>query len=478
MTFDVTPAQYSKDEITVGIAHFGVGNFHRAHQAVYLHKLFEQGLARDWGICGIGVMPGDVRMREALASQNFQYTHVERQADGGASARKIASIVDYLYAPDDPEAVLELLSQGSTRIVSLTITEGGYNTSSVTGEFDPHNPAIVDDLAAGALPSTVFGLVVEALRRRRAAGIPPFTIMSCDNLQANGTVARNAFVAFASLKDPELGGWIHDNVAFPSTMVDRITPATSEGDREYVRQRFGVSEPWPVLSEDFIQWVIEDSFTAGRPELETVGVELVNDVEPYEHMKLRLLNASHQVLTYFGLLLGYQFVDEAATDPLIARLLQRYLAEEAEPTIEKMAGFDTAAYGRTVISRFSNRSIRDTLSRIATDASDRIATFLVPVAIDSMRDGRPTPMVAAVIASWAHFAQTESLASSITDRQQTIVDEALAMQGRHRAGFLLDERLMGEVANSSGFVESFVAAHTAIAIDGPRKALQKIVGAA
>lgn len=464
---------YTRDEISVGIAHFGVGNFHRAHQAVYLHELFERGLARDWGICGIGILPGDSRMRDALAEEHFRYTHIERRPDGTSSARTIASIVDYLFAPDDPEAVLALLSRPSTRIVSLTITEGGYNTRSVTGAFDASTPAIVADLEPGAVPSTVFGFIVEALSRRREAGVPAFTVMSCDNLQGNGEVARKAVTAFAHLRDPELARWIEAEVQFPNSMVDRITPATSDQDRQFAIDQFGATDPWPVLSEAYLQWVVEDRFAAGRPPFEMVGVDVVGDVVPYERMKLRLLNASHQALAYFGLLMGFQFVDEAAGDPLIGRLLERYLTEEAEPTLETIPGYDVTGYGRMAIERFTNASIRDTLARIATDASDRISTFLVPVALDGSRDGRATPMTAAVIASWAHLALSRP--PHISDRQQAVVDDALAAQASRPAGFLQETRFFGDIAESPAFVADFTSAYQRIDDLGVRDALALVV---
>jgi mannitol 2-dehydrogenase len=473
MTSHISRLGYSRSDIAVGIAHFGVGNFHRAHQAVYLHGLFEQGAARDWGICGIGVLPGDARMRDALVAGGFEYTHVERLSTGEVRAQRIGSIVDYLFAPEDPEAVLALLASPAIRIVSLTITEGGYNTSSVTGHFDAEAPAIVADLVPGAVPSTVFGLVIEALARRRAAGVPPFTVMSCDNLQGNGAVARGAFTAFAALRDPELGEWVEASVSFPNSMVDRITPATSEQDRRFVAEEFGTADPWPVLSEPYLQWVLEDSFPLGRPPLQRVGVELVADVAPYERMKLRMLNASHQALTYFGLLLGYEFVDEAASDPLIARLLDRYLREEAAPTLDLIPGFDVAGYGATALERFRNPYIRDTLARIATDAADRITTFLLPVAVDGIAAGRPTPLVAAIVASWASYCAWDGRPRGIADRQQALVNAALA----NPAGFLAERGLFGDVGDSPEFAAAFVAASELITADGPRAALRASAGA-
>ncbi|GMA25390.1 hypothetical protein GCM10025864_31490 [Luteimicrobium album] len=312
---DVPTPAYDRTAVSTGIVHFGVGGFHRAHQAMYLDRLMGEGKALDWGICGVGVLPSDARMAGVMAAQDGLYTLVLKHPDGTWEPRVIGSIVEYLYAPDDPEAVVEKLADPATRIVSLTVTEGGYNFNQVTGEFDASNPDVVADLAPGATPRTVFGLVVEGLARRRARGVAPFTVMSCDNIQGNGQMARRTFGAFARLRDPGLADWIDANVSFPSCMVDRITPVTTDDDRREIAERFGVEDAWPVVCEPFTQWVLEDRFPLGRPPYGDVGVQLVDDVEPYELMKLRLLNASHQALCYLGYLAGYRLAHDAAQDP-------------------------------------------------------------------------------------------------------------------------------------------------------------------
>ncbi|CAN5153899.1 hypothetical protein BH11ACT4_BH11ACT4_06710 [soil metagenome] len=253
MTRPIAQPDYRCEDLSVGIVHFGVGNFHRSHQAMYLDRLFNAGVARDWAICGVGVLPGDVRMRDALESQGMRYTLVERHPDGSAPARSIGSIAEYLFAPDDPEAVIEKLADPAVRIVSLTITEGGYNVDDATGEFDLGQADIVADLRPGAVPRTVFGFVAEGARRRRDRGIPPFTIMSCDNLQGNGQVAERSFVAYARAKDAELGDWMAREISFPNSMVDRITPVTGDEERELVRHDYGADDAWPVVSEGFVQ---------------------------------------------------------------------------------------------------------------------------------------------------------------------------------------------------------------------------------
>jgi mannitol 2-dehydrogenase len=479
MSYVVQPS-YSRADLTVGIMHFGVGNFHRSHQAMYLDRLFNSGVARDWAICGVGVLSQDVRMRDVLQSQNMTYTLVERFPDGTAPARTIASIAEYMFVPDDPEAVIERLADPAVRIVSLTITEGGYNTDEATGEFVVTEPTVAADLVEGATPATVFGLVIEGLRRRRARGIPPFTVMSCDNLQGNGHIAQSSFVGFARAKDVELGDWVAANVSFPSSMVDRITPVTGDDERRFVAETFGVDDAWPVVSEGFVQWVLEDNFTAGRPPFEQVGVQLVDDVVPYEKMKLRLLNASHQGLAYFGYLIGLQFAHQAATHPLIERLVWRYMREEAEPTLGVVPGIDLAEYEQSLVERFANPYIRDTLIRLATDGSDRIAKFVLPVVRDRVAAGQPVELSAAIAASWAVFARgidEHGDPIPVTDRQSALVADAVERAADNPAVFVADERLFGDLVSASAFTDSFARTYRAIRDRGAPEALAAIVSA-
>ena len=284
---------YDRSGLTAGIVHFGVGGFHRAHQAMYLDRLMNAGKAHDWAICGVGVLPGDARMKQVMDSQNCLYTLVVKNPDGTREGRVIGSVVEYLFAPEDPEAVIEKMASEAIRIVSLTVTEGGYNFHHVTGEFDAGNPDVVHDLRPGAVPRTTFGLVTEALARRRARGLTPFTVMSCDNIQGNGDVARKMFTAFAHLMDPELGAWVEDNVPFPNSMVDRITPVTTDADRAAIAEEFGVQDAWPVVCEPFEQWVLEDHFSLGRPPGGEAGGHLGGVVGPHQLNTRRRRNAPH-----------------------------------------------------------------------------------------------------------------------------------------------------------------------------------------
>jgi mannitol 2-dehydrogenase len=401
----VSTPSYDRGLVRPGIVHLGVGGFHRSHQAMYLDRLMETGRALDWGICGVGVLPADRAMQEAMTAQDCLYTLVVKHPDGSCEVRVIGSMVEYLLAPDDPEAVVARMADPATRIVSLTVTEGGYNASAVTGEFDRNNPAVLQDLEPGAALRTSFGLVTEALVRRRERGLPPFTVVSCDNIPGNGELARSSFAAFAALRDAELGEWVRFQVPFPNSMVDRITPVTTDADRAELAERFGVDDRWPVLCEPWTQWVLEDSFACGRPPLEDAGVQLVDDVAPYELMKLRLLNAGHQVLAQLGRLAGFGYVHETCRDPLFRRLLEGYLVEEAMPTLEAVPGIDLDRYTAEVVRRFAGPAIADTLDRICAEASDRIPQFLLPVLRANLASGGDIRRSVAVLAAWARSAE-------------------------------------------------------------------------
>ncbi|WP_375384035.1 mannitol dehydrogenase family protein [uncultured Microbacterium sp.] len=477
----IVAINYDRSAVQVGIVHFGVGNFHRSHEAMYVDKLLRAGGSKEWGICGVGVLPSDTRMREALRGQALEYTLVERHPDGSTPATRIGSIVEYLSAPTELESVLERLADPATRIVSLTITEGGYNISDATGLFDTTTPAIIADAVPGAIPSTVFGIVLAGLQLRRDRGTAPFTIMSCDNIEENGNVARASFCAFAGLIDRELGEWVAHEVRFPNSMVDRITPVTTDADRDWVHNRFGVDDAWPVLSEGFEQWVLEDDFPLGRPTWEEVGVQLVQDVRPYELMKLRLLNGSHQAMAYFGILAGHTYVQEAATDRDIVTLLTRFMSDEAELTLDPVPGVSLDEYKRQLIERFANPYVGDTLSRLATDASDRIPKFVVPIARSLIASGKPAALCAAVIASWAAYATmyVDGEPLPFRDRQEPAVRNAVELQRTEPNGFLRNRDWFGDLADDEQFADDF--ARTFIALTSgegaTRNALRRLIAA-
>jgi mannitol 2-dehydrogenase len=469
--------EYDRGAVTAGIVHFGVGGFHRAHQAMYVDKLLAQKETGEWGICGVGVLPSDERMKQAMDAQDCLYTMILKDPAGGWEPSVIGSIVDYLFAPEDPEAVIEKMADPGTKIVSLTVTEGGYNVQPVTGEFDAANPSIQADLAPGAVPATTFGLITEALHRRRQRGVEPFTIMSCDNILGNGHVTHKMFSAFARLRDPELGDWVARSVRFPNSMVDRITPVTTDEDREQLSARFGVEDAWPVVCEPFTQWVLEDNFSVGRPQLEAVGVQVVGDVEPYELMKLRLLNASHQGLCYFGYLAGYRLVHEVAQDPLFANFLLDYMNLEATPTLSPVPGIDLDAYKLKLIERFSNDAVRDTVARLCAESSDRIPKWLVPVIRENLAGGRDVTLSAAIVASWARYAEgvdEEGQPIQVVDRRADQLTAIAARQSEEPLAFVSNRQLFGDLVDYPEFTEPYLEALNSLHERGARATLEAL----
>jgi len=469
---------YDRSSVRAGIAHFGVGGFHRAHQAMYLDRLLRDGqAAAEWGICGIGVMPSDSRMRDVLRAQNGLYTLILRHPDGSERPEVIGSIIDYLYAPDDPERVIAKLADPAIRIVSLTVTEGGYNIHRVTDEFDTSNPVIAAEVASDDPPRSVFGLITAALQRRRQAGAEPFTICSCDNIPGNGDLARGAFLAYARMVDESLADWVADQVAFPNSMVDRITPATTAEDIDHVRTALGIADAWPVVCEPFTQWVLQDHFPTGRPPYEAAGVQLVADVKPYELMKLRLLNAGHQALGYFGYLLGHRLVHDAAQDPPLADFVRRYMDEEGTPTLPPVPGIDLAAYKDTLVGRFSNSYVRDQVQRLCLEASDRIPKFLLPVIREQLAHSRQVHLSAAVVAGWARYCE------GIDEQGRPIqINDHMADELRRRAAnlreqpleFLQNRDVFGDLVDQPRFTEPYLQTLDRLHTIGARSTLESL----
>jgi mannitol 2-dehydrogenase len=473
---------YDRSKLTTGIVHFGVGGFHRAHQAMYLDTLMNEGKALDWALCGVGVLPHDRRIVDTLTSQDGLYTLVVKHPDGRREPRVIGSIATMLFAPDDPQAVVDLLADERTRIASLTITEGGYLVNQVTGEFDATDPSIQADLradfASGGSPTTAFGYLTAALHQRRRDGRPPFTVMSCDNLPDNGDVAKRMLCAFARLKDPELADWMEAEVPFPNCMVDRITPVTTPEDIERLGEEFGVADGWPVVCEPFTQWVLEDRFgAAGRPPFEAAGVQVVDDVVPYELMKLRLLNASHQALCYLGYLSGYRYAHEVAQDPLFAEFLLGYMKEEGMPTLPEVPGVDLNVYARQLIERFANPEVRDTLARLCAESSDRIPKWLVPVISANLESGGAFERSALVVASWARYAEgvdEKGEPIEVVDRYKDKVMAAARSHEEDELAFLRDRDFFGNLVDSEPFTTAYTAFLKSLHDNGARTTLEDL----
>jgi mannitol 2-dehydrogenase len=472
--------RYDRREVAHSIVHIGVGGFFRAHQAVYLDRLLHLPGNEEWGYVGVGLLPFDAAIRDAMLAQDCLYTVIERSAQGDAP-RVIGALLDFLYAPDNPEAVLEKMAAPGTRIVALTITEGGYYVNQGDGSFDAAHPDIVHDLAHPHAPRCSFGYLAEALNRRRARGLAPFTIQSCDNLQHNGDVARAMLLAFIQLRDPGLADWLAQHGAFPNSMVDRITPATTDEHRLLLREKFGLLDQWPVMTEPFMQWVIEDRFPGGRPAWEKVGAQITDDVAPYEKMKLRLLNAGHQAICYLGMLLGYTYAHQALADAGIRQLLVRMMDDEVTVLLAAPAGIDLEQYKRTLVERFANPAIRDQLSRIGTEGSARIPKFVLPSVREQLARGGPIALLSFTVACWLRYLNgkaDDGAAMPLNDPYAGKLREH-ALRGGADASVLLSLReLFGDLADQPRFVAAVSDALARLYRDGARAALEHVLARA
>ncbi len=449
---------FARADLSPGIVHVGVGNFHRAHQQVTLQRLFDAGLSRDWAVVGAGVRPADAAMRERLMAQDGLTTVVELDP-AGLTARVVGAMVG--FAPVEAAATVAAMADPRIRIVSLTVTEGGWFVDATTDGFDAGHPDIRADAAAPEAPRTAFGMILAALRARRAAGHAPFTVLSCDNLPHNGAVARRTLAGLARLQDPSFGPWVEAEVAFPNSMVDCITPATSDRERALVRDRFGIEDAVPVACEPFRQWVLEDAFPQGRPRLEEAGAEFVSDVAPYELMKLRILNGGHAAIAYPGALLGHHFVHDAMADPRIAAWLEALTAREIQPELKPIPGVSYDAYRALVRGRFANPEVGDTIPRLALDGSNRQPKFVLPTLRDALAEGRPVEGLALEVALWARYcAGVDEAGRAIAPNDEAWEDlHARALAARADPGaFLSNARVFGDLGGEPRFAAAFGAA--------------------
>ena len=445
----VSVPSYDRADITPGILHIGAGNFHRAHQAVYLDTLFNLGQDHDWGIVGAGIMPFDADRRSELEAQDWLSTVVEISPNK-LKARVTGAMID--FCPTDPDAIIECIADPAIRIVSLTITEGGYFIDAATGRFDTAHPDIVHDAQNPGAPRTVFGILLAGLALRRMHGYLPPSILSCDNIPENGHVTRQTVEGLAALISNDLLDWVHDQVAFPNSMVDRITPATSAGKRELVAQEFGIDDAAPVVCEPFSQWVMEDDFPLGRPALERVGVQFVSDITPYETMKLRILNAGHAAISYPAALLGYECVHDAMADADITNWLDLLMRTEVIPVLEPIPEVDYHVYLATCFERFSNTEVRDTIARLCQDGSNRQPKFILPTIADALASSRPVDGLALEIALWCRYcADTVDL----DDPRALVLKQAANKTRQDSAAFLSLVEVFGTLGQNQHFSTCF-----------------------
>lgn len=429
METQVMAYNYNREQVKPGILHIGVGNFHRAHEEYYTNLLLENPGQQNWGICGAMLLPSDEHLYHALKNQANEYTLTVCGRDDKDEAYRIGSLIELIWGIENPEAVIAKIADKNIRVITLTITEGGYNIEKATGEFMLEDELIEHDLQNPQTPKTTFGFIAEGLRRRKAAGNGAVTILSCDNLQHNGNTARKAFTSFIEAQDKELAAWVKENVTFPNSMVDRITPATRPEDIARLNAKNGTSDAAPVYCEDFIQWVIEDNFVAGRPAWEKVGVEFTDDVTAYENMKLSLLNASHTLLSYPSFLSGYRKVDDAMHDERIAKFVRTFMDIDITPYVPAPGNTDLELYKQTLIERFGNRSVSDQVARLCFDGISKFPVYIMPNLIKMIRDHADLTRLAYLFAAYRHYLKYKTddngVAFEVAEPWMTSEDEVL-----------------------------------------------------
>lgn len=473
------PVSYDRTLVRPGIVHIGVGNFHRAHQAFYTNALLADESQHEWGICGVSLLAGDEPVYRALQSQDGEYTLTVCGCDGRNDTYVIGSLVELIWAEGNPEAAIVRIASPNIGIVTMTITEGGYNLDRSTGEFDFNHPGIRHDLEDPERPVTVFGVLAAGLRRRRDMCDKPLTILSCDNLQHNGDTAKKAFMAFIERQDPSLASWVEHNVSFPNSMVDRITPRVTEDDKKRLNLASGIEDAAPVYCEDFIQWVVEDDFRAGRPAWEKVGVTFTDDVSAYEKMKLSLLNASHSMLAYPAFLAGYRQVVEAMNDERFVRYLREFMDEDMSPLVPAPEGVDLDFYKKTLLERFANRAVGDQLARLCLDGASKLPVYIVPRLAEMIENGAPLKRVAYLFAAYRRYLMERSdelgNAYEIEEPYLTAADAALLEKDDPLAFMKLSAFGGVNLPDSPEFVSAYLRQVQAIRDWGVLGALERVL---
>lgn len=394
---------YDRDQIKTSILHIGVGNFHRSHQAYYIHELIDKYKELDYGICGVDLLESDRKIYNILKDQDGLYTLYTKEANGAHKAKIIGSIVEYFYGPENPLAVIERMASPEIKIISLTIAEDGYLLNEITGAFDINHPAVTEDIKNPFSPKTVFGYLMQSFKLRKLRNLPGCTILSCDNIKSNGDTMKQSLFNYVSKTEPDLLEWISENTTFPNTMVDRITPITNSKDISNLKEDFSIDDQWPVVCEPFSQWVIEDKFIHGKPDWEKVGVQYTQNIGPFENLKLRLLNASHTILGILGTLHGYKTVYETATDKDFMLFLKSFMDDEVTPTLTDSDKISIDKYKTSLVSRFQNPHINDQLFRICQESSAKIPVFILPTIKYQLQNGQNLKQAAFVIAAWAKY---------------------------------------------------------------------------
>ncbi|GJM27720.1 MAG: mannitol 2-dehydrogenase [Cyclobacteriaceae bacterium] len=468
---------YNRSADQSGIVHIGVGGFHRAHQAYYLHQLKKGSATSAWGICGIGLREADGKLNDIFKKQDHLYTLMVKHPDGKIEPEVIGSIVDFKMGTINPEQVITRMAHADTKIVSLTITEGGYNFNPTTEDFNFDNPDIQHELRHPNDPITVYGFLTAALKRRRDNELPAFTVLSCDNIEHNGDMTRKMLLAFAEAQDVELTEWIAREVRFPNSMVDRITPVTTDADIETLAQTYGVLDGWPVTCEPFIQWVVEDNFSNGRPEFEKVGVQFVPDVGPYEKMKLRLLNAGHSVLGLLGAIHGHPTINACMEDETFVQFLRAFLDTEATPILGDIEGIDLNEYKDILLQRFANPNIKDSVSRICSESSAKLPKFLIATIHENLATGGNIKFATLIIAAWCYYSDKgidrHGHPIEIIDAMNIELHQVAKQTNTDPLAFVRLESVFGKLINNERFTKLYAEMVQKIYMDANIKKYMK-----
>ncbi|MGH1516628.1 mannitol dehydrogenase family protein [Chryseobacterium sp. JK1] len=470
---------YDAQKITAGILHIGVGNFHRAHQQFYTNALLEFEDQKKWGICGVCLLPSDEKIVHDLRAQNLSYTLTVCGRNGTDEVYRIGSLKELIWGIEDPEAVKEKIADSNVKIITLTITEGGYNLDKETGAFLLHDEKIQHDLQNPQNPTTVFGFIAEGLHRRKMKNNGGITILSCDNLQHNGNTAKKAFIAFIEARDKELAEWVKENVTFPNSMVDRITPSTTPEDIVRLNQNSGADDFAPVYCEDFAQWVIEDNFIAGRPAWERVGVEFTDDVTAFENMKLSLLNASHTLLSYPSFLMGYRKVDQAMENYDIVKFIRDFMDIDSTPFVPAPKNTNLEEYKTTLIERFSNHSVSDQVSRLCFDGISKFPVYIIPNLDKMIKAEADLTRPAFLIASYRHYLKYKTDDNGLsyeTAEPWLTADDETMISSEEPLDFLNLSAFKGtDLKASQQFVDLYIRLVNQIKNEGSTAALQSIL---
>ena len=454
---NVKRPEYDRASLSPGIIHIGLGNFHRAHQSWYLHRLMQAGLAQDWAIIGAGMRPYDEEQRRKMAEQDYLTTLIELDPESGTSAEVVGSMVDYVEVTEGNRPLIERMADDDIRIVALTITEGGYYIDPASKGFDAAHPDIIHDAENPETPKTAFGAIIAALKLRRERAIRPFTGLCCDNLQGNGDILRQTLISLARLSDPEMAKWIDKNCSFPNSMVDCIVPATGPNEIAMARE-FGLDDAVPVTHESFRQWVIEDDFCAGRPDWDKAGAVFSDAVHDYEAMKIRILNAGHQVLANAGELLGLETIADCMAHPSLAEFFSNVEHQEIAPHVKPVPDMQPDAYIDLIAKRFANPAILDTTRRVAFDGSSRHTGFVLPILRDALESGTSIEGLSLVEALWARMCAGTREDGSIIEANDPFWDNLTATAKRARSEprvWLEMRQTYGDLVEQPRFADTF-----------------------